>query len=193
MTTIGDIADGGRRVKTRHLYVNLCHDEAEVWCGDDNYFADLVEPTDKPREADCVTCLRVAADFGRSATRRLADIEYARRHGVTPAELDESIARADDKTITPVVLDEKRNRCLHCDSFVERIEQWREPTDEERVRVQSSGPELQVAKAVCRCGHVGLAIDWSIALDGNTKAKPDETASGVPSTDHPGDTPRSTG
>lgn len=70
-----------------------------------------------------------------------------------------------------------RNKCTHCDAYVERLEAWREPTHEERTRyAYPLGQVLKVAKAACRCGHIGLAVDWSIAPGGPTT---------------PGDTPRS--
>lgn len=54
----------------RHLYSNRCHDEAEVWCADVGYFADLVEPAIRPEDADCDACLLAAFEFGVSAMRR---------------------------------------------------------------------------------------------------------------------------
>lgn len=62
--------------------------------------------------------------------------------------------------------DMSRSRCVRCDAYVERLEAWRDPTNEERTRYSYPlGQVLKVAKAACRCGPIGLAVDWSIALD----------------------------
>lgn len=67
----------------KHLYSNTCHDEAEVWCGDQDYFRDLVEPTRDPMACDCDPCLLAAFEFGIGAMRRrlyLKDGRILERH-----------------------------------------------------------------------------------------------------------------
>jgi hypothetical protein len=54
----------------KHLYSNECYDEAQVWCGDEDYYRDRIQPVRDPSQADCKACLEAAAKFGSCAQER---------------------------------------------------------------------------------------------------------------------------
>lgn len=69
-------------VKERHDVTNRVVSD---WCG-----ADGRDAADDPRECTCEPCLVEAFEFGRAVLQRLADIRYAKTHGVEIEEFDRS-------------------------------------------------------------------------------------------------------
>lgn len=67
-----------------HIYSNQSRDEAEVWCGVENYFVQdgvCVEPTTDPAEATCPACLLSAETFGRRCADRRSSLQHERTNG----------------------------------------------------------------------------------------------------------------